>query len=133
MNFKLLDEYGRQVEMSRNLALLRQHFGTQARASFKMSRDRRWRSRRQRHLWPTVRYPIWSPAADGARAIVTWDFEPLPELMSLQKANRLCLVIRLLRDMGEHCELTVWDDELQARAVHTRGLLRLARLRSRII
>lgn len=30
MNFKLLDEYGRQVEMSRNLTLLRQHFGVQA-------------------------------------------------------------------------------------------------------
>ena len=64
-------------------------------------------------------------AADGARAIVTWDFEPLPELMSLQKGKQTLFGYPALQDMGEHCELTVWDDELQARVVHTRGLLRL--------
>ena len=128
MNFKLLDEYGRQVEMSRNLALLRQHFGTQARASFQnVAGQAVAQSTTATSVANGAAFSLES-AADGARAIVTWDFKPLPELMSLQKGKQTLFGYPALQDMGDHCELTVWDDELQARAVHTRGLLRLARI-----
>ncbi len=132
MNFKLLDEYGRQVEMSRNLALLRQHFGNQARASFQdvvaqnsvaLSTDAMTSSAK------TSSNPqaLAEPTVYGAK-IVAWDFGQLPELMSLQKGKQTLFGYPALQDMGEHCELSVWDDEAQAHAVHHKGILRLARI-----
>lgn len=121
MNFKLLDEYGRQVEMSRNLALLRQHFGVQAREQFQSTAAQSVAKTADANATADV-------SLDGGRAITTWDFGELPELMSLQKGKQTLFGYPALQDMGEHCELTVWDDEVQARAVHTRGLLRLARI-----
>ena len=121
MNFKLLDEYGRQVEMSRNLALLRQHFGTQAREQFQSTAAQSVAKTADANATADV-------SLDGGRAITTWDFGELPELMSVQKGKQTLFGYPALQDMGEHCELTVWDNEVQARAVHTRGLLRLARI-----
>ncbi len=121
MNFKLLDEYGRQVEMSRNLALLRQHFGVQAREQFQSTAAQSVAKTADANATADV-------SLDGGQAITTWDFGELPELMSLQKGKQTLFGYPALQDMGEHCELTVWDNEVQARAVHTRGLLRLARI-----
>ncbi len=121
MNFKLLDEYGRQVEMSRNLALLRQHFGVQAREQFQSTAAQSVAKNTDSHGAAEL-------SLDAGRAITTWDFGELPELMSLQKGKQTLFGYPALQDMGEHCELSVWDDEVQARAVHTRGLLRLARI-----
>jgi ATP-dependent helicase HrpA len=59
--------------------------------------------------------------------IVTWTFGQLPELMSLQKGKQTLFGYPALQDMGEWCELSVWDDEVQARVVHDQGILRLAR------
>ena len=134
MNFKLLDEYGRQVEMSRNLTLLRQHFGVQARANFQaVAAQSIGQTNAQNHSTnegavTSAAQTVSDQATDGARAITTWDFGELPELMSLQKGKQTLFGYPALQDMGEHCELSVWDDEAQARAVHARGLLRLARI-----
>ena len=138
MNFKLLDEYGRQVEMSRNLTLLRQHFGVQARANFQaVAAQSIGQNNAQNHSTNeganegaarSAAQTLLAQATDGARAIMTWDFGELPELMSLQKGKQTLFGYPALQDMGEHCELSVWDDEVQARAVHARGLLRLARI-----
>ncbi len=137
MNFKLLDEYGRQVEMSRNLALLRQHFGNQARASFQdvvaqntvvLSTDAMTSSHKtSAHKASVNPQALAEPTVYGAK-IVAWDFGQLPELMSLQKGKQTLFGYPALQDMGEHCELSVWDDEAQAHAVHHKGILRLARI-----
>ena len=48
--------------------------------------------------------------------------------MNLQKGKQILFGYPALQDMDTHCELTVWDDEVQARAVHAKGILRLVRI-----
>ena len=134
MNFKLLDEYGRQIEMSRNLNLLRQHFGNQARASFQNTvQDNLQQVKQQvQQAKASDDKPLGTQANSVSTVqnskIVTWNFGQLPELMSLQKGKQNLFGYPALQDMGEYCELSVWDDEVQARAVHAKGILRLARI-----
>ncbi|GHA64597.1 ATP-dependent helicase [Formosimonas limnophila] len=110
MNFKLVDEYGRQLEMSRNLSLLRTHFGGQARASFQEA------------------VPKTDVRETAVPAITTWDFGVLPELMELQKGDKKLYGYPALQAHGTHCELSVWDEESVAQTVHVQGVLCLARL-----
>ena len=138
MNFKLLDEYGRQIEMSRNLTLLRQHFGQQARASFQNTvQDNLQQVKQQiQQAEASDDKPLGTQANSALNVqnsmpnskIVTWNFGQLPELMSLQKGKQTLFGYPALQDMGEYCELSVWDDEAQARRVHDQGILRLARI-----
>ncbi|MCE1177123.1 MAG: ATP-dependent RNA helicase HrpA [Burkholderiales bacterium] len=134
MNFKLLDEYGRQIEMSRNLTLLRQHFGQQARASFQNTvQDNLQQVKQQTQQAEVSDDKSLDTQANSAPTvpnskIVTWTFGQLPELMSLQKGKQTLFGYPALQDMGEYCELSVWDDEVQARVVHDQGILRLARI-----
>ena len=134
MNFKLLDEYGRQIEMSRNLTLLRQHFGQQARASFQNTVQdnlqqvkQQLQSTEEPSAKPSVTQANTSSSVQNSQ-IVTWSFGQLPELMSLQKGKQTLFGYPALQDMGEWCELSVWDDDVQARMVHEQGIMRLARI-----
>jgi ATP-dependent helicase HrpA len=112
MNFKLIDEYGRQLEMSRNLSLLRTHFGGQARASFQ-----------------EAAVPVsGSKITDMTRVITTWDFGELPELMELNKNGKKLFGYPALEAHETHCELSVWDEENVAKAIHLKGVLCLTRL-----
>ena len=109
MNFKLLDEYGRQLEMSRNLSLLRTHFGGQARTMFQTAAPQ-------------------SQSVEMSRPITSWDFGDLPELMELQKGGKKMFGYPALEAHDTHCELSVWDEESVARDVHRNGVLCLAKL-----
>ncbi|MGL4767974.1 MAG: ATP-dependent RNA helicase HrpA [Formosimonas sp.] len=109
MNFKLIDEYGRQLEMSRNLGLLRTHFGGQARSSFQEAAPQ-------------------NQVVAPNQAITNWDFGALPELMELQKNGKKMFGYPALQDCQTHCEWSVWDEEDVARAVHRQGVLCLLRL-----
>ena len=111
MNFKLVDEFGRQLEMSRNLSLLRTHFGGQARSSFQDASPQ-----------------SATPVSDMSRAITAWDFGNLPEMMELHKNGKTLYGYPALQAHGTHCELSVWDEEQIAREVHVRGVLCLARI-----
>ncbi|TDR32817.1 ATP-dependent RNA helicase HrpA [Hydromonas duriensis] len=125
MNFKLIDEYGRQLEMSRNLSLLRTHFGGQARESFQevvQAQSTADDASQSKQAKSTV------SAGEAGRAITTWDFGELPELMELQKGQAKIFGYPALLDCETHCELSVWDEEKIAQDVHLLGLLRLARL-----
>ena len=130
MNFKLVDEYGRQLEMTRNLSLLRTHFGGQARESFQDVVQ----AQTSNSVGASVKTLNASQKAhqtivgEAGRAIVTWDFGELPELMELQKNNAKIFGYPALQDCETHCEMSVWDEEHLAQAVHLQGLLRLARL-----
>ncbi len=119
MNFKIVDEHGRQLAMGRNLAQLRAEFGAEAQASFR------------------------SAAAADARVaeslqedIRDWDFGELPELMQLQRRgpdgrNVTLVGFPALVDRGDHCAIDVFDDANEARAQHRNGLRRLFRLQLR--
>lgn len=68
MNFKVLDEHGRQIGMGRNLAELRAEFGTQAQETFR-----------------NVAQADASVSADLTDNITNWTFGELPELMEIRR------------------------------------------------
>ena len=119
MNFKVVDEHGRQLGMGRNLAQLRAELGEEIQASFRQA-----------------------ARADVAFAenlhgdIRDWEFGELPELMQLERrgadGRRVTLVgYPALVDRQDHCEVDVFDDADEARAAHRGGLRRLFRLQLR--
>ncbi|AXF86064.1 hypothetical protein DTO96_101805 [Ephemeroptericola cinctiostellae] len=131
MNFKLVDEYGRQLEMTRDLSLLRTHFGGQARESFQdvvQAQSDSSNTATPSKKLNTSQTAHKTIAGEAGRKIMTWDFGVLPELMELQKNNAKIFGYPALQDCETHCEMSVWDEEHLAQAVHLQGLLRLARL-----
>jgi ATP-dependent helicase HrpA len=58
-----------------------------------------------------------------------WTFGPLPELLELEVSSplgkQMAVGFPALKDMGDGCELQVFDDERMAARVHRQGLRRL--------
>ncbi len=132
MNFKIVDEHGRQLEMGRNLAGLQAEFGGQARESF------------QRLAEKTVVAPAVTTQAGHARAsevvaspspgngsgtehqnLTAWSFGELPELLEIQQGKQTLIGFPALVDKTTHCDLEVFDDPAEAARVHRIGLRRL--------
>ncbi|WP_284454277.1 ATP-dependent RNA helicase HrpA [Cupriavidus campinensis] len=109
MNFKVIDEHGRQLEMGRNLAQLRAEFGGQAQQSFQniAARD--------------------VPAAEAGQYenLTSWSFGELPELLEIRKGNQTLFGYPALVDHGDHCDVEVFDDPQEAARIHHTGLRRL--------
>lgn len=108
MNFKVLDEHGRQLAMGRNLAELRAELGSQAQSAFQ-------------HMAQADA----SIADDLADHITTWSFGELPELMEIKRGGQFLIGHPALVDRGEECSLEVFDDLDEARKAHRAGLRRL--------
>ncbi len=111
MNFKVIDEHGRQLGMGRSLAQLRAELGSQAQESFQTlaARD--------------------AQVADKLHEqIVDWDFGALPELLEVRRGGQTLAGYPALVDHGTHCEVEVFDSPEQALARHRDGLRRLFRL-----
>ena len=111
MNFKVLDEHGRQIGMGRNLAQLRAEFGEAAQETF-------------RH----VAQEDAAVAKDLEDGITDWTFGELPELMEISRRGQTLIGHPALTDHGTDCAIEVYDDPLEARREHRKGLLRLFRL-----
>ena len=111
MNFKVLDEHGRQIGMGRNLAQLRAEFGEAAQETF-------------RH----VAQEDAAVAKDLEDGITDWTFGELPELMEIFRRGQTLIGHPALTDRGTDCAIEVYDDPLEARREHRKGLLRLFRL-----
>ncbi len=119
MNFKVVDEHGRQLAMGRNLAQLRAELGADAQAS--------------------LRDAARADAVAGAQLrddIRDWDFGELPELMELTRRGADGRSITLighpaLVDRGDHCAIEVFDDADDAHEQQRGGLRRLFRLQLR--
>jgi len=111
MNFKVIDEHGRQLAMGRSLPQLRAELGGQAQKSFQAvaERDVKVAPELQEH-------------------ITDWDFGELPELLEIRRGGQTMVGFPALVDCGEHCALEVFDDPQQAREKHREGLRRLFRL-----
>jgi len=114
MNFKVVDEQGRQLAMGRNLAQLRGELGHQAREQFQALADA-------------------DPAhtQQAAQPVTDWDFGELPRERQVQRDRQTLLAYPALVDQGDHCELQVFDDPLVARSRHREGLRRLFQLQLR--
>lgn len=131
MNFKVVDEHGRQLDMGRNLATLQAELGGQARQSFQ----------RMAESSPAA---APAPAAKGKGAapapaaqapantgvsqhtnITAWTFGELPELLEINQGKLTLIGFPALVDKGTHCDLEVFDDPNVAARTHRAGLRRL--------
>ena len=111
MNFKVLDEHGRQLAMGRNLAQLRAELGEAAQETFR-----------------NVAQEDAAVAKDLEEGITDWTFGELPELMEISRHGQTLIGHPALVDRGRDCAIDVFDDPLEAAREHRKGLLRLFRL-----
>ncbi len=106
MNFRLTDEHGGTLAISRNLAELRAEY-----------RDR------VEQVYAAAE--VTHEAAGEASGVTTWTFGTLPELMEVKVGAGTTLGFPALVDMGEAVRLTAFDTEDKARTEHRRGMARL--------
>ena len=111
MNYKVIDEHGRQLDMDRSLAKLRSNLGAKARETFQGLAD---------HDAKVV--------DELEDSITTWSFDELPELMEIHRKGQTLIGIPALVDHGDTVSLEVFDDPQKAASVHRAGLRRLFRI-----
>jgi ATP-dependent helicase HrpA len=103
MNFRVVDEHGRQLAMGRNLAQLRAELGRQAQQQFAQV-----------------------AAADIAQSGLTdWSFGELEEVMEIRRGAQTLIGYPALVDEGASVNLEVLDSQEKAKALHHAGLRRL--------
>jgi len=109
MNFRVVDEHGRQLAMGRSLAQLRAELGEKAGAQFGEV-----------------------AGAEAAIAGLTdWSFGELPELMEVMRGAQTLLGYPALVDRGSTVDLEVFDSPDKAAQAHHAGLRRLFMLQLR--
>jgi ATP-dependent helicase HrpA len=141
MNFRVVDEHGRQLGMGRNLGALKAELGAQARGAFqalagmKVSSSPSLAGGGQRGGDGSRQspHPNLSPKGEGARAdaskkYTAWTFGELPELMEVHKAGTTLVGFPALIDQGDGVTIEVFDEPDIAAAKHRAGLRRLIAL-----
>ncbi|HWZ49680.1 MAG TPA: ATP-dependent RNA helicase HrpA, partial [Herbaspirillum sp.] len=144
MNFKVIDEHGRQLEMGRNLPALQAEFGVQARQSFQKLAEHTRIAASDAALARLVGSGAASPAVGAAPAagktalpaapavgvvelsgLTGWSFGELPELLEIERGKQTLIGFPALVDKTTHCDLEVFDDPAEAARHHRIGLQRL--------
>lgn len=103
MNFKLIDESGKALEESRDLAALKLQWAQQAAASFQAIPD----------------------SEHEQRGLTSWSFGELAPQITLEQNNLEMTAYPALIDQGEHVDLTLLDTAKQAQHQTHLGLRRL--------
>ena len=139
MNFRVVDEHGRQLGMGRNLAALKAELGGQARSAFQALAGLKV---------ATVAAPpvaaASSPATPrgasqasastsvpAAARHTSWDFGELPELLEVRQGGQSLVGFPALIDKTTHVEIEVFDEPDLAARKHRAGLRRLVALQIR--
>ncbi|QQX83122.1 ATP-dependent RNA helicase HrpA [Cupriavidus necator] len=129
MNFKVVDEHGRQLEMGRNLAQLRAELGGQAQQSFQ--RVAAQAAAQAATQAPEQAAPLAAAEPGKYEGLTGWTFGELPELLEIRKGSQTLFGYPALVDRGTHCDVEVFDDPQEAARVHHLGLRRLFALQLR--
>ncbi len=103
MNYKLIDEHGRQLDMNRSLVALRAEWGREAKQEFA-----------ELHETPSE-----------YTKLTDWTFGELPELMEVPVAGQTVIGYPALCDDGDAVSLKVFDSAEEAAEFHRKGLARL--------
>jgi len=107
MNFRLLDEHGGTLTMSRSLAELRAQYGSRVEETFAQA-------------------AVKTEAAEGElTGLTSWSFGDLPELLEVTMSGRTAVGYPALVDDGDSVSLRAFDTEDKAAARHWFGLRRL--------
>jgi len=102
MNFRVIDEHGRQLAMGRNLGVLKRDLAGETEAAL------------QEH----------APVAEGEHH-KSWSFGDLAEIMEVERGGRMLVGYPGLADAGDGVTLQVFDSPERAREVHRVGVRRL--------
>lgn len=122
MNFRLIDEHGRQLEVERNLARLRSEFGESARSAFQAIAQETAQTELGIEITQTKQEATRKVEQSGYQ---TWEFGELPETLEIQKGNQTLFGYPALVDRNDFVDLEVFDDLQEARKQHWQGLRRL--------
>ena len=152
MNFKVVDEHGRQLGQSRNLGALKAEWGKQARGAFQAlasiklvqgadasagsaaAPDKPQDKPQAAPLSAQAKVGSGNTApavaARGAATIVDqrftdWTFGELPELLEIRKGAQTLIGFPALMDAGDAVTIEVFDEPEAAAAKHRAGLRRL--------
>ncbi len=141
MNFRVVDEHGRQLGAGRDLASLKAELGGQARSAFQALAALKTMSAPKPAVPPSPQPAPAPRERDGERErekeeqepqrYTAWTFGELPELMELRKAGQTLIGFPALIDRGTHVEIEVFDEPQLAAAKHRAGLRRLLALQLR--
>ena len=132
MNFRVVDEHGRQLGCGRNIAALKAELGGQARSAFQALAGLKVAAQ-------PAPPPLPSPSGGGGddRAMpapakhTAWTFGELPELLEVRKAGQSLIGFPALIDKVTHVEIEVFDEPDVAQRKHRAGLRRLVALQIR--
>ncbi|KVT76220.1 ATP-dependent RNA helicase HrpA [Burkholderia territorii] len=152
MNFKVIDEHGRQLAMGRNLAQLRQELGAQAQQQFQKIAaastiapggeagdgdahdapapgaapgSAAKGGKPARGAAPHTAAPAEAGATALYENLTTWNFGKLPELLEIRRRGQTLYGYPALVDRGTHCDVEVFDSPEEAARIHRAGLRRL--------
>jgi ATP-dependent helicase HrpA len=141
MNFRVVDEHGRQLGTGRNLAALKAELGGQARSAFQalaalkvpaVATATPPTSPISPRAATASRVPAAEPVPERpAERYTAWTFGELPELLELRKGGQSLVGFPALIDHGDHVEIEVFDEPEVAAAKHRSGLRRLVALQLR--
>jgi len=141
MNFRVVDEHGRQLGMGRNLAALKAELGGQARSAFQALAGLKVATTAPSA--PVVAAPASrrsaaaavatrpAPADAPAERYTSWTFGELPELLEVRKSGQTLVGFPALIDKDDHVEIEVFDEPDVAARKHRAGLRRLIALQIR--
>jgi len=144
MNFRVVDEHGRQLGSGRNLGALKGELGSQARGAFQAlaglkSLGRAAPGGSGQGEAPTQdlasnKAPAQAGHAPGApekiapkvpERYTAWTFGELPELMEIGRGKQTMVGFPALIDLGDAVTIEVFDEPDVAAAKHRAGLRRL--------
>ncbi|HEY0817377.1 MAG TPA: ATP-dependent RNA helicase HrpA [Rhizobacter sp.] len=140
MNFRVVDEHGRQLAMGRNLASLKAELGGQARSAFQALAALKPGLPKAPEATPVaptrpnapVKAEVASPPpSTGDTRYTDWTFGELPELMEVKRGSQSLVGFPALIDKGDHVLIEVFDEPDVAALKHRAGLRRLVALQIR--
>ncbi|MBK1684511.1 ATP-dependent RNA helicase HrpA [Rhodoferax fermentans] len=141
MNFRVVDEHGRQLGQGRNLGALKSELGAQARGAFqalaglklakttspeasKPNQPQALMNQGQAATKKAVSEPTAKATPAGVKH-TAWTFGELPELLEIQKGGQTLIGYPALLDGGDAVTIEVFDEPEVAAAKHRAGLRRL--------
>ena len=141
MNFRVVDEHGRQLGTGRNLGALKGELGSQARGAFQalaglktraapenIQDSEKNRPSAQQGRAQSAPENIANQKASTVRTperYTSWSFGELPELMEISKGKQTLIGFPALIDLGDAVTIEVFDEPDVAAAKHRAGLRRL--------
>jgi len=150
MNFRVVDEHGRQRGMGRHLAALKAELGGEARGAFQalaalkgavpaaepaaapgpQDSDQNKAPAHTGQAPAAIKTVVPEIASTDTR-YTGWDFGVLPELMEIRQRGQVLVGFPALIDAGDAVTIEVFDEPELAAARHRQGLRRLFALQIR--